>query len=169
MSVRGSHRWVRQRTDSHLPSRQPRRMARPRRGTPGRDVSSTSDHYSDKTQSSHYYLSFSEWRRATVEEISVSEHGQRLPAPVGHTPPLAARRAEPAAPWRAHMRGKTRSCCSSSLTLVMSSSLAPTRCAAQQCSHAQARLRKGRCESGAGPAQLPALTCASTGAALSGQ
>jgi hypothetical protein len=51
---------------------------------------------------------------------------------------------------------------------VTSSSLAPTKCAAQQPGHAQTRLRKRRCESGAGPAQLTPLPCASTGAALSG-
>jgi hypothetical protein len=47
--------------------------------------------------------------------------------------------------------------------VVTSSSLAPTKCAAQQSGHAQTRLRKRRCEPGAGPAQLPALTRASTG------
>jgi polyhydroxyalkanoate synthase len=47
--------------------------------------------------------------------------------------------------------------------VVTSSSLAPTKCATQQSGHAQTRLRKRRCESGAGVAQLPALPCASTG------
>jgi hypothetical protein len=43
------------------------------------------------------------------------------------------------------------------------------QCAARQSSRAQTRLRKQRCEPDAGPAQLPALTCASTGDARSGQ
>jgi len=158
MSVHGSHRWVRQRIDAHLPSRQPRRVAWPRRGTPGPDVSSTSGHCSDKTQLSHYFLSLMNTggresrRSACLNTVS----GFRLMSAAHPRQDQAASRQ-----CRAGVDGGPN--------VATSSSLASTKCAAQQSSHAQTRLRKRRCESGAGPAQLPALTCASTGAALSGQ
>ena len=60
-------------------------------------------------------------RRATVEEICVSEHGQRIPAPVGHTPATGSGRIAASA-VRASTAGRD---------VATSSSLAPTKCGAQ--------------------------------------
>jgi hypothetical protein len=62
----------------------------------------------------------------------------------------------------AHLRGKTRSCCSFCQRgdVIIAGA---DQCAARQSGHAQTRLGKRRCEPGAGAAQLPALTCASPG------
>jgi hypothetical protein len=79
MSTRGSHPRVRRRTNSHSRQDNFSRVPWPSRGTRGRGVSSTPAHCNDKTHFYHYYSSSIHNGRAAVEEICVSEHGQRGP------------------------------------------------------------------------------------------
>jgi hypothetical protein len=136
MGGRGSHRWVRQRGDPHSRQDNVCRVPWCSRGTRGRDVSPTLAQCNDRMYFSHYYSGLWFIRRQSRRSGCLNTARRGSPEDKGLRQFFA--------------------------NVVASSSLAPDKLLLGNPA-AQTRRRKRRCELGARPAQLPALTCASTG------